>query len=148
MNQVLVLRNPQRVRRLPTAALRRATRWLLEEGLRETRYELCLHFVGPRRMAQINQQFLQHEGSTDVITFDSRQSAADPRVCGEIFISVQDAVTQARIFGTTWREEVLRYIVHGILHLLGYDDLEAGARRVMKRAENKWLRAVLRQRRI
>jgi len=145
MNRILVLRNTQRVRRLPTAALRRAARWLLEDGLRETRYELCLHFVGPRRMAQINQQFLQHEGSTDVITFDSRQNDTDPRVCGEIFISVHDAVAQARLFGTTWREEVVRYMVHGILHLLGYDDLEPGARRVMKRAEAKWLRAVLKR---
>src|SRR5689334_3973530 len=109
-------------------------------------------------MARINQTFLQHEGSTDVITFDhsktpptrpfdvnSPSPAAGPGpgpIHGEIFISVPDAVAQAREFGTTWQDELVRYVIHGLLHLLGHDDLQPAARRVMKRAENRLVAAL------
>jgi probable rRNA maturation factor len=53
---------------------------------------------------------------------------------------VDDAAKQAGEFQTTWRSEIVRYVVHGVLHLLGHDDLEAGPRRKMKRAENRLVR--------
>jgi probable rRNA maturation factor len=49
-------------------------------------------------------------------------------------------VKQAREFSTTWQEEVARYIVHGVLHLRGYDDLVPEKRKVMKREENRLVR--------
>jgi rRNA maturation RNase YbeY len=61
-------------------------------------------------------------------------------LAGEIYISVADAVKQAREFKTNWQEEVARYVVHGILHLRGYDDLSADKRKVMKREENRLMR--------
>jgi rRNA maturation RNase YbeY len=91
-------------------------------------------------MARVNWRFLQHEGSTDVITFD--HGSTIERVHGECFISVADAVDQAQAFRTTWTEEVVRYVIHGILHLRGYDDLEPALRRSMKREENRWVRWV------
>jgi len=96
-------------------------------------------------MAQVNWQFLRHEGSTDVITFDHSEAreAGDEggrQVQGELFISVDDAVRQAAVFKTTWRSEVVRYVVHGVLHLLGHDDLQPEPRREMKRAENRLVR--------
>jgi probable rRNA maturation factor len=57
-----------------------------------------------------------------------------------LFISVPDAVGQAAVYGTTPSLELLRYVVHGVLHLRGYDDLEPGLRRVMKREENRLVR--------
>ena len=59
---------------------------------------------------------------------------------GEIFICVDIAVTQSREFRTTWQSEVVRYIVHALLHLCGYDDLQHVARREMKRHENRLVR--------
>jgi probable rRNA maturation factor len=53
---------------------------------------------------------------------------------------VDEAILQARRFRTTWQAEVMRYIIHGTLHLLGYDDLRMPARRMMKRQENRLLR--------
>jgi probable rRNA maturation factor len=53
---------------------------------------------------------------------------------------VPEAVRQAAEFGTTWEAELLRYVIHGILHLRGYDDLEPAKRRVMKREENRLVR--------
>jgi probable rRNA maturation factor len=63
-------------------------------------------------------------------------------LCGEIFICVDEAVLQARRFRTSWPSEVVRYLVHGVLHLRGYDDLQPAARRRMKRQENRLLRAL------
>jgi probable rRNA maturation factor len=96
-------------------------------------------------MAGVNWQFLRHAGSTDVITFDHREPllAPDPaelRLHGELFVCVDDAVKQAEAFRTTWTSEVVRYLVHGVLHLLGYDDLKPHFRRRMKREEGRLLR--------
>jgi len=113
---------------------------VVEQELSVSDYELGFHFVEAPEMARVNEQFLQHHGSTDVITFDHGSTAE--RLHGEIFISIPDAVKQAREFRTTWQSEVVRYIVHGLLHLRGYDDLKPANRREMKREENRLLRKV------
>ena len=158
----LAFRNRQRTRALNTPLLRRITRHLLQEEFKVADYELCFHFVEPKEMAEVNRQFLQHEGSTDVITFDNCDSGAPvsetarsaispsragsetgaPMLHGEIFISVADAVKQASEFRTTWQSELTRYLIHGLLHLRGFDDLQPTKRRVMKREENRLLRMI------
>ncbi|HWN94992.1 MAG TPA: rRNA maturation RNase YbeY [Methylomirabilota bacterium] len=142
--------------------LRRITRHLLETEFGVEQCELGIQFVSSDEMARVNQKFLQHEGSTDVITFDHTASGVPPSnpayhggprehdgaetgiqmLHGEIFISVADAVKQAREFGTTWQSEIVRYVIHGLLHLRGFDDLQPAQRRVMKREENRLLRVV------
>jgi rRNA maturation RNase YbeY len=64
---------------------------------------------------------------------------------GEIFVCLDEAVSQARQFHTTWQSEVVRYVVHGVLHLLGYDDLDTRARRKMKKAEDALVGRLARQ---
>jgi probable rRNA maturation factor len=59
---------------------------------------------------------------------------------GEVFVCIDEAVRQARRFRTTWQAELVRYAVHGILHLDGHDDLETENRRKMKREENRLVR--------
>jgi probable rRNA maturation factor len=61
---------------------------------------------------------------------------------GELFICLDEAQFQARRYHTIWQSEIVRYIIHGLLHLLGYDDLKPVARRKMKRQENLVLRKV------
>jgi probable rRNA maturation factor len=61
---------------------------------------------------------------------------------GELFVCVDEAVLQAKQFKTRWQSEIVRYIVHGVLHLRGHDDLEPDLRRKMKRAENRLVRAL------
>lgn len=141
----LQIRNRQRDRRLNLPFLRLLLRHALADQLRVAAAELCFHFVGAEEMARVNWQFLQHEGSTDVITFDYGVppvvgDAPTTGLSGEAFICVADAVKQAREFKTTWQEEVVRYAVHALLHLLGYDDLQPAKRRVMKREENRLMR--------
>lgn len=154
MKTELGLRNRQRVRAVDLRVLRRLLRYLLEHHFRHAHIELGLHLVAKAEMAEINARFLRHDGSTDVITFDYMDKApaeatpalaqreAGPGLHGEIFICLDDAVTQARQFRTTWPEEMTRYLIHGLLHLHGYDDQSPAARRVMKRAENRLLRLV------
>src|SRR5439155_4782764 len=64
---------------------------------------------------------------------------------GEIFICIDDAVKQARQFRTTWQSELVRYLTHGVLHAVGYDDLTPADRCVMKREENRLLGMLSRQ---
>jgi probable rRNA maturation factor len=142
MTCALVLRNGQRTRALNISLIRRITRRILESEFHLSEYELGLHLVEAPEMAEINQRFLQHAGSTDVITFDHNHGNSPARLHGEIYISVSDAVEQAGEFGTTWQSEVVRYIIHGLLHLRGYDDLATARRREMKREENRLLRII------
>jgi probable rRNA maturation factor len=140
----LILHNRQRTCRIQGAALRRLTRTLLEGVLHLDRYDLAIHLISPVRMAEANRKYLGHEGPTDVITFDY----ADPGpgvVWGELLVCPAMAVQQARDYRTTWPSEVARYIIHGILHLRGYHDDTAAARRSMKREEDRLLRALLRK---
>jgi probable rRNA maturation factor len=142
----LLLRNRQRAHRVDTRQLRRSTLRLLETELRLSGYELGIHLVGAAEMTRVNETYLNHEGPTDVITFDhSGGDAGENSLHGELFICVEVAIAQAREFRTDWQEELARYVVHGVLHLLGHDDLKPAARRVMKREENRLLRALTRK---
>ncbi len=148
MSGTLHLRNRQRTRAVSLPLLRRLIRHLLTRHLQFEAFELCFHFIARTEMACLNQTFLQHSGSTDVITFDHsdfpgpQTSNPKPKIHGEIFISLDDAVAQAGQFHTTWQSELTRYIVHGLLHLQGFDDLQPAARRKMKREENRLLQAL------
>lgn len=139
MNQVLVVRNRQRVKRIDARLLKTLATHTLTEILGLETYALGIHLVGAAEMARVNKQFLNHEGSTDVITFEHSP------MHGEIFICIDDAVAQAKEFKTSWQMEVVRYAVHGILHLLGHDDLKPAARRKMKVEENRLVRTLAKE---
>lgn len=145
MTRTLSLRSRQRERALNLPFLRRIARHVLEKEMHVSGYELGIHFVSPEEMARVNSQFLQHQGSTDVITFDYAEVPDLENLHGEIFISVADAIQQAREFRTTWQSEVVRYVIHALLHLRGYDDLVPAKRRLMKREENRLVQNVARQ---
>ena len=63
-----------------------------------------------------------------------------PEIHGELFVCVDEAILHARGFRTSWQSEVIRYVVHGVLHLLGHDDHRAADRRKMRQEENRLLR--------
>jgi probable rRNA maturation factor len=145
----IVIANRQRAKKINLRQLKQITDGLLEE-LQITEAELGVNLVGAKEMAALNETFLRHEGSTDVITFDhaekrKAESRKQKQLHGEIFICVEEAVLQARKFKTTWPSEIVRYVVHGILHLLGHGDLKPDLRRKMKLEENRLLRGLSRK---
>ncbi len=148
MNEVC-LRNRQRTRPVDLRLLRRIALRLLREHLRAADFELCLHLVAAPEMARINEQFLGHQGSTDVLTFNysdsDTQNPGRQALRGELFLCLDAAVAQARRFRTTWQSELVRYLVHGVLHLLGHDDTRVADRRKMKWAEDRLLRRLTEQ---
>ncbi len=107
--------------------------------------QLGVYFINAAEMARLNGQFLGHARSTDVMAFDYEEETEEGGWCGEIFISVDDAVAGAPRFRATWQLELARYLVHGMLHLRGYDDRRPAARREMKREENRVLKALSRR---
>jgi len=122
---------------LDLAFLRRVFRFLLRDLLGANVRELGIYVVGEEKMTQLNETFLRHRGVTDVIAFNYAENSSGAALYGEIFVCVDEARLQAKRFGASWQEELVRYIVHGILHLLGYDDHRKADRLRMKREENR-----------
>src|SRR5688572_12255161 len=139
----LCFRNRQRDCPMDLRWLRRVLRVALENLLNVSHYELCFHFVPAQEMARVNEKFLDHIGPTDVITFNHSEKAG--RLHGEIFICPEVAVAQAREFRTSWQEEIVRYCVHGLLHLRGYEDARAANRHKMKREEDRLVKELAKQ---
>lgn len=135
----LVIGNRQRIRNVDLRLFRRIVRTLVMKLIVVKEYELGVHLVAAPEMARINEAFLNHKGSTDVITFDYTDSPPET-VNGEMLICLNDAVTQAKRFRTSWQSELARYLVHGVLHLRGFSDSTSSARGRMKREENRLLR--------
>lgn len=98
---------------------------------------LEINFINANEIVRINQEYLKHDYSTDIITFN--YSEENNLIDGEIFISVEDALENAKKFKISTKEEIFRLIIHGILHLLGYDDLKKKDKNIMKRLENRLL---------
>ena len=153
----VTIANRQRVRKINLRLLKKIADALLTElEIKKAEIGICL--VAAPEMTRLNETFLKHKGSTDVLAFDYRDSVGQasslshskipkvrdrqdtyPTLYGEISVCLDEAVLQARKFSTNWQSEVVRYLVHGVLHLVGFDDSSAGARRRMKRAEGRLL---------
>ena len=145
MSGELCLHNRQRLRRIDLPLLRRMIRHLLLDLLGLDDFELGVSLVAAPEMSRLNAAFLHHPGSTDVITFNYADPPSPRRLRGEIVVCLDEASSQARRFRTSWQAEVTRYIVHGVLHLQGYDDLESSLRQTMKREEARLLSALSRR---
>jgi rRNA maturation RNase YbeY len=99
--------------------------------------ELHYIFVSDDRLLEINRQFLQHDLYTDIITFPLSEPGQP--ISGEIYISVDRVRENAREYGGTIKEELLRVIFHGALHLCGYKDKTTPQQREMRQLEEKYL---------
>ena len=108
---------------------------LLKEDLDFEIESLAIIFLTESQIISINNSYLGHNYSTDIITFN--YSGENYTLDGEIFISLDDATFFAKKYGVNLNNELLRLVIHGFLHLLGYDDTNVKAKRKMKRIENK-----------
>lgn len=81
--------------------------------------QISIIFCSDNYILDVNQRYLQHDYFTDIITFDYCEG---DRLSGDLFISVDSVRENAVEYGTEFNDELNRVIVHGILHLIGYDD--------------------------
>jgi probable rRNA maturation factor len=94
--------------------------------------ELSISFVNDTSIRQLNRKYFASYRSTDVIAFPMK----DENLLGDVVISVDRALTQAREYSQPFKKELIRLIIHGILHLTGFTDTETSERmRMEKRQE-------------
>jgi probable rRNA maturation factor len=96
---------------------------------------LSISFINSEELRDINKEYLNHDYETDVITFNySRKIKV---IDGEILISFEEAKRNAKKFKVTYGKELSRLVIHGMLHLLNFDDNNKENKKIMKRMENK-----------
>jgi rRNA maturation RNase YbeY len=106
------------------------------KGERRRRAAVSVVFVGNRASARMNSRFLGHRGGTDVISFPLGEGRM---IEGEVYVNLDRARIQAREYGVGFADEVCRLVVHGTLHLFGYDDRTVALERHMKRREDRYV---------
>ncbi len=123
--------------RLPAALLKRAARAALEDrGLWPC--GLSIAVVGGAEMRRLNRRWLRHDFDTDVLSFPM----GGPGLVGELVVSADFAEREARERGLEAREELVRYVVHGVLHLAGMDDHRPAERRRMWAVQERLVAAI------
>jgi probable rRNA maturation factor len=137
----VIIANRQRTKKINTRLLKQIVNELLAE-LKIPKAILGINLVAAAEMTLVNEAFLKHAGSTDVITFDYTDKTDGTILAGEIFVCVDEAIVHAKKFKTKWQSEIVRYIIHGVLHLFGHDDRGVVVRQKMKREENHLLRKI------
>jgi rRNA maturation RNase YbeY len=98
--------------------------------------DLSFFFLPDKDLREINSEFLEHDYNTDVIAFDY---GSEGTVSGEIYMSIETIRRNSTVYGTRIKEEILRVMVHGTLHLIGYDDSDEAARKEMSAKEDYYL---------
>lgn len=136
MPDIEILVNPsprglsESIRRTAEAALRAG-------GRKSGRLEIAV--VGGAEMRRQHAAWMGDSSETDVLTFDLREDGRSPRVDGQLIVCSAVARREARRRGADWRSELLLYVVHGCLHLCGYDDHRPTDAARMHRLEDRIL---------
>lgn len=151
---LIEIANRQKILKIPPRRLAQVARSLLDAE-QVIRSEISIALVDDPQIHTINRDFLQHDYPTDVISFllDEELAASSPNhrrtvkskvnrprgagksLSGEVIISVEYASRMASEYGWSAAHEVLLYLVHGLLHLCGYDDLSDRDLRIMRARE-------------
>lgn len=113
-------------------------RWLKMVAGSEIRKigDINVIFCSDNYILDVNMKYLQHDYFTDIITFDYCEGKV---LSGDLFISVDSVRENSIEFGTDFEEELHRVIVHGVLHLIGYDDYTDEDKKVMRQKEDYYL---------
>jgi probable rRNA maturation factor len=128
--------NQQRLLAIDPAAIRRAVEAVLDgEMAGETTISVAV--VDDAAISRLNEEFLGHRGPTDVLSFVLERG--DGFLDGEVVASAETALRTAPRYGWSAAEELLLYVVHGVLHLAGYDDATPTQRATMRSRETEYL---------
>lgn len=119
---------------LPRLDYRKVEAWIADVAESHGRIlgPLSYVFCSDERILEVNRQFLQHDYFTDIITFDYSRGRM---VSGDIVISLDTVRSNAAMLGERYGRELLRVVVHGVLHLCGINDKGPGERQIMEAHE-------------
>lgn len=123
---------------LPNFDQQLVQKWIMavSRGLERAVGKLTYIFCDDEKILEVNRQYLKHDYYTDIITFDY---STRRRVSGDMFISLDTVRTNAEMFGKTYDNELMRVVIHGVLHLVGINDKGPGEREIMEAYENEAL---------
>ncbi len=102
--------------------------------------DLSYIFVADQVLLGINKEFMKHDYFTDIITFNYNNNKT---VNGEIYISIETVYRNSKKYGVSLKNELLRVMVHGVLHLIGYDDKNENEKKRMREEEDIWIKGYL-----
>ena len=106
-----------------------------KEGFRIT--DLNYIFCSDQYLHKINLEYLNHDTYTDIITFDNSED--ETTIEGDIFVSIERVTDNSDTLNTHFEEEIRRVVVHGLLHLCGYDDHSIDDKAEMRRLESDYI---------
>lgn len=148
MSYSIKIHNQQKCISLNQFHIKKIVQKILEEE-ELLQVDLSVVIVTDRKIHEINKKFLNHDFPTDVVTFDlfdeelsRKRKFQIKNIDAEIYVSAVTAARKAREFGLDPEQELLLYIVHGILHLIGYDDHTAIDRKRMREKEKEVLKYI------
>lgn len=116
----------------------RVKQWIKETVAAEkhTLGDIAIVWCSDSYLLEVNRKYLQHDYFTDIITFDYNE---DKKIAGDLIISVDRIKENAKEFGVMFHVEQLRVVIHGILHLCGYEDKEEAEQKIMRTKEDHYL---------
>lgn len=121
--------------KMPPIERRKISSWIRQVAhtYHKKTSDIAYIFCSDERILEVNRQYLQHDYYTDIITFDYDEGDT---ISGDIFISLDTVRSNAELYHQSYKRELHRVIIHGILHLCGINDKEPGEREAMEEAEN------------
>ena len=124
---------------MPSIKKRETTEWIKSVAATYGKRvgEIAYIFCSDEKILEVNRQYLQHDYYTDIITFDYSRGRM---ISGDMFISLDTVESNSVLVGATYTRELLRVIIHGVLHLCGINDKGPGEREIMESFENKALK--------
>ena len=134
----IAIHSPQEIVPIDRGRLREVARAVLD-GESIADYEISIALVDNPTIHQLNKRYLDHDEPTDVLSFPYSAPGAR-KLEGELVIGVEIAQEQAKERGHDVQAELALYVIHGLLHLCGYDDKSPGAERDMRERERHYLR--------